>query len=280
MNEILEVRGLCKRYPAFALDNVSFSLSPGRITGFIGRNGAGKSTTLRSLLGYAQPDAGEVRFFGMDFAAHAGEIKARVGYVSNGMQYYANRRLRAITDVTRRFYPGWDDALYRRYMADFGLDETKTPAMLSNGMKVKYALALALSHRADLLILDEPSSGLDPVSREDLLETFLALRDEGRTLLFSTHITEDLDKCADDILYISGGRIRAHAPLSDFAAGYRLVRWRAGEFTPEQEAKTRGRRREKDGSSALIAAPDAPAFPSATVPDLRDVMVHLESEGV
>lgn len=275
---VLEVRGLCKRYPAFALEDVSFSLLPGRITGFIGRNGAGKSTTLRSMLGFAQPDAGIVRFFGLDLAAHAGEIKGRIGYVSNGMQYYANRRLSVITDVTRRFYPGWDDALYHRYMAAFGLDEGKTPAMLSNGMKVKYALALALSHGAELLILDEPSSGLDPVSREDLLETFLALRDEGRTLLFSTHITEDLDKCADDILYISAGRIRAHAPLPDFVAGYRLVRWRAGELSPEQEAKTRGRRREKDGFSALIDAQDAPAFPGAAVPDLRDVMVHLESE--
>ena len=149
-NAPLSVRGLTKKYPAFELREVSFDLVPGAITGFIGRNGAGKTTTLNSLLGFIRPDGGEVSFFGLDMKTHAEEIKRRIGFVSAGMAYYTGKKLKTITDVTRAFYPNWDDSAYKKYMNQFGLDESKTPAALSNGMKIKYALALALSHGADL----------------------------------------------------------------------------------------------------------------------------------
>ena len=168
-NAPLSVRGLTKKYPAFELREVSFDLVPGAITGFIGRNGAGKTTTLNSLLGFIRPDGGEVSFFGLDMKTHAEAIKQRIGFVSAGMAYYTGKKLKTITDVTRAFYPNWDDTAYKKYMSQFGLDESKTPAALSNGMKIKYALALALSHGADLMLLDEPTSGLDPVSREELI---------------------------------------------------------------------------------------------------------------
>ena len=157
---VLEVKNLTKKFPSFLLDNVSFSLEQGKITGFIGRNGAGKSTTLNALFDFVHPDRGEIRFWDENILENERTIKQRVGFVSSGINYYPNKKLKVISDITKSFYKDWDEAAYRRYMELFQLDEKKTPKQLSAGMKVKYALALALSHRAELLILDEPTSGL------------------------------------------------------------------------------------------------------------------------
>ncbi len=213
---ILEVEGLCKTYPGFRLDGVSFSVAPGSIMGFIGRNGAGKTTTLKSLLHIVHPDAGSIRFFGLDLDAHEREIKQRVGYAGGAADFYKRKPIRVLAEVTRSFYDSWDETEYRRYLDAFSLDENKTPAQLSEGMRVKLSLTLALSHRAELLILDEPTSGLDPVSREELLDAFGFLKSRGVAILFSTHITSDLEKCADHISYISRGRLLASEPMADF----------------------------------------------------------------
>lgn len=276
--DVLEVKGLCKTYPAFTLDHVSFHVGRGRICGFIGRNGAGKSTTLGSLTGLVHPDAGEARFFGMELRGNETAVKRKTGFVSSGVNYYHNRKLRTITSVTRAFYPEWDEAAYERYMKLFHLDEAKTPAQLSAGMKVKYALALALSHRAELLILDEPTSGLDPVSRDELLDIFMQLSSEGKSILFSTHITSDLDKCADDIVYIQRGRILAEETLDDFVAAYRLVEFDAAALTPAQREALVGEKRVKHGFSALTRAENAALFPNAREATLEEIMVHLEKE--
>jgi len=214
--DVLTVRGLRKEYPGFTLSDVSFSVRPGSIMGLIGRNGAGKTTTLKAVLNLVHPDGGEVRFFGLDFARNEGEIKRRVGFAGGAVDFYKRKKLRDLAAVTRTFYENWDGAAYRRYLEAFALDEDKTPAQLSEGMRVKLSLALALSHRAELLILDEPTSGLDPVSREELLETFDFLRGQGVAVLFSSHITTDLEKCADDITYVAGGRLIASEPLAAF----------------------------------------------------------------
>lgn len=276
--DVLEVKGLCKTYPAFTLDHVSFHVGRGRICGFIGRNGAGKSTTLGSLTGLVHPDAGEARFFGMELRGNETAVKRKTGFVSSGVNYYPNRKLRTITSVTRAFYHDWDEAAYERYMKLFHLDEAKTPAQLSAGMKVKYALALALSHRAELLILDEPTSGLDPVSRDELLDIFMQLSSEGKSILFSTHITSDLDKCADDIVYIQRGRILAEETLDDFVAAYRLVEFDAAALTPAQREALVGEKRVKHGFSALTRAENAALFPNAREATLEEIMVHLEKE--
>ncbi len=213
---VLEVKGLCKTYPGFCLDHVSFSVAAGSIMGFIGRNGAGKTTTLKSLLHIVHPDAGEVRFFGLDWAGHEREIKQRIGYAGGAVDFYKRKPIRVLADVTRGFYDNWDEAAYRRYMDAFSLDERKAPHQLSEGMRVKLSLTLALSHHAELLILDEPTSGLDPVSREELLDAFKFLKERGVAILFSTHITSDLEKCADHISYISKGKLLASEPMQDF----------------------------------------------------------------
>ncbi|MGN1020605.1 MAG: ABC transporter ATP-binding protein [Aristaeellaceae bacterium] len=276
---ILEVEGLSKTYPAFTLADVSFALEEGRITGFIGRNGAGKTTTLKALLGFVHPDGGRVRFFGRDFADNQQAIKQDIGYVAGGISFYPGKRLGVITGVTRSFYPAWDDAVYRRCLQRFRLDEGKTPAQLSEGMKVKYALTLALSHHARLLLLDEPTSGLDPVSRDELLDELLALNREGATILFSTHITSDLDRVADDILYIQQGRLKAHAPLREFTGAYRGLTLGDGEYAAADKGLLIGPRREKEGWTALIRASEAGKVPGrVTDANLETVMIHLEKE--
>lgn len=137
MSEVLSVKNLTKRYPSFTLDDVSFGLRLGAITGFIGRNGAGKSTTFKCLLILVHPDGGDIFFFGQPFAGNEFEAKQKLGFVLGGVDYYPTKKLKTITAVTRRFYPTWDEDAYRRYMAEFKLDENKTPRQLSEGMKVK-----------------------------------------------------------------------------------------------------------------------------------------------
>lgn len=277
MTDVVSIQGLCKSYEKFQLKDVSFTVRQGEIMGFIGRNGAGKTTTLKSLLNFVHPDAGDIRFFGLPFASNEFEIKRRIGFVSGGVDYYTRRKLRVITDVTRRFYPNWDDGAYRRYAELFRLDDSKTPAQLSAGMKVKYNLALALSHHAELLILDEPTSGLDPVSRDDLLDVFLALEREGASILFSTHITSDLDKCADRITYIRGGQIVASEELEAFTGKYLALE--IDELTDALAPRLIGCKPAKHGYSAIIHAEDARALGLSGKPaDLETIMIHMEKE--
>lgn len=216
----VEVRNLCKAYPAFCLQNVSFRLEKGRITGFIGRNGAGKTTTVKSMLNLVRPDSGEVLYFGKPFSEAEREIKQRLGYSTGTVSWYPRKTLRQLADTVKGFYENWDEAAYRKYLALFALDENKTPLQMSEGMKVKCNLLFALSHRAEVLLLDEPTSGLDPFSRDELLGCLLELRKAGTAVFFSTHIISDIEKCADDIVYISGGRIVAALPKAEFIARY------------------------------------------------------------
>lgn len=276
MSSPLSVRGLCKNYPEFQLKSVSFSLEAGKITGFIGRNGAGKTTTINAVLSLVHPDAGEVYFSGLTREENAREVLEKIGFVSAGMTFHTRKKLRVITGVTKSFYPGWDDGAYRKYMKAFGLSEEKTPAELSNGMKIKYALALALSHGAELLILDEPTSGLDPVSRDELTEVFLSLRDEGKTVFFSTHITSDLDKCADRILFLQNGELKADADLNAFRNSWRIAEC-AGQVPEELKQAAKGVCRIRDGYTVLLPAEAADPQASREA-SLEEIMVHLERE--
>lgn len=235
--EMLAVKGLTKRYPNFTLDNVTFSLAPGRIMGLIGKNGAGKSTTLKSMLNLVHPDKGSVVILGKDFKSNEESIKQEIGVVLGGIDFYQHKKLEDITAVTKRFYKNWDEASYQKYLQTFSLDPKKKVKELSTGMKVKYMIALALSHHAKLLILDEPTSGLDPVSRDDLLNLFRQLVKDGkRSILFSTHITSDLEKCADDITYIKDGKLLKSAEKSAFIKSFAHLKEpsESGDLTLEE----------------------------------------------
>ena len=217
---ILEIKHLSKQYPSFHLDDISFSLNQGRILGFVGRNGAGKTTTIKSMLNLVHPDRGEISYFGYPLKGNEAKIKERIGYSTGGVYYYPHKKLADIVSVTKTFYSNWEEEAYRFYMKQFSLDENKTPKELSEGMKVKFHLVLALSHHAEILILDEPTSGLDPFSREEILEIFQELKKKGVALFFSTHIISDLEKCADDILYIANGKIVSDTTKEEFQKTY------------------------------------------------------------
>lgn len=274
----LQVAHLNKCYPSFSLEDVSFSLEKGTIMGFIGRNGAGKSTTLKALFNIVHPDSGEVSFFGMPYAGNERAIKNRSSFSAGAFEYYQNKTLRSITKVTRRFYSEWDDAVYAKYMDKFMLDERKTPAELSEGMKVKYSLCLALSHNAELLILDEPTSGLDPVSREEVLEIFLSLSEQGKTILFSTHIISDLENCADSITYIQRGRVLASCAVTEFVNRYKIVHFASREDIDRSGLDIFGVRRAKEGFTALIENHGEANNEANSYPSLEQIMVHLEAE--
>ncbi len=221
MNDLLRVEHLNVHYPGFNLNDVTFSVKPGRIMGLIGKNGAGKSTTLKSILNMVHPESGTVFIMGKDFYRHEKECKENIGVVFGGIDFYPLKKLSAITTVTRRFYKDWDHERYTDYIRQFSLDENKQFRALSNGMKVKYLLTLALSHHAVLYILDEPTSGLDPVSRDEILRIFTRIVKDGkRSILFSTHITSDLDRCADDITYIQNGTVLKSADKETFLCSF------------------------------------------------------------
>ncbi|MBR2807051.1 MAG: ABC transporter ATP-binding protein [Oscillospiraceae bacterium] len=219
---IVEVKVLTKRYPSFTLDGVSFGIGSGRITGFIGRNGAGKTTTIKAMLNLVHPDSGTVSFFGKPMAGNETEIKKHIGYSTGAVSWYPRKKIRDIVDIEKRFYDSWDLESYGKYMELFALDDRKTPMELSEGMKVKLNLLLALSHKAEVLILDEPTSGLDPFSRNELLDIFTELKNHDVAVFFSTHIISDIEKCADDIVYISKGKIVSAVSKDDFIRNHSL----------------------------------------------------------
>ncbi|MEE1009230.1 MAG: ABC transporter ATP-binding protein [Agathobacter sp.] len=217
---LCSIENLNKSYPTFTLSDVSFELNFGRIMGFIGRNGAGKTTTIKSILGLVHPDSGKISYFDTAFSENEREIKQHIGFSTGAVNYYPKKKIKDIVNVTKTFYEDWDEGAYRKYLDMFSLDENKMPCELSEGMKVKLNLLLALSHGAKILILDEPTSGLDPFSRDELLELLIELKETGVAVLFSTHITSDIEKCADDIMYIKKGRIVANCAKDEFCKKY------------------------------------------------------------
>ena len=230
----MDIRGLCKKYPAFELKDVTFSVPQGAVMGFIGRNGAGKSTTIKSILSLVHLDAGHVEIMGKDFAGNERFIKENIGVVLGGIDFYPKKKIRILTDVTRRFYENWDEEKYRHYLRLFAIDEEKRVDQLSSGMQVKYMVALALSHNAKLLILDEPTSGLDPVSRDELTELLRKIAADGqRSVLFSTHITSDLEKCASHIALIKDGELQYTGTLDEFRQHYAYLRQGEEKLTLE-----------------------------------------------
>ncbi len=220
----LEIRSINKKYEGFQLKDVSFQLEKGYIMGFIGANGAGKTTTIKSILNMIHIDSGEVSILGKSMSEHELELKQDIGCAFGGIDFYTRSKIKTLTEVIKKFYKNWDDGTYKSYLRRFKLDENKKVAELSTGMKVKYGLALALSHGAKLLVLDEPTSGLDPVARDDLLDVFQELVAGGEiSILFSTHITSDLEKCADFITFIANGQIVGSAEKNEFVESYRLL---------------------------------------------------------
>lgn len=225
MSNILEIRNLRKQYDKFSLKDISFSLERGYIMGFIGPNGAGKSTTIKLIMNLIKRDSGEIKVFGLDNIRNEKEIKEKIGFVYDENYFYEHLTILEMKRIIAPFYKHWDDGAFKKYIKDFNLPPSKKIKDLSKGMKMKFSLALALSHRAELIIMDEPTSGLDPVFRIEMLEILQSLiQDERVSVFFSTHITTDLEKIADYITFINDGSIVFSRPKDDILESFALIK--------------------------------------------------------
>lgn len=225
MENILEVIGLNKSYREFSLNNISFSLKPGYIMGFIGPNGAGKSTTIKLIMNLIKKDSGNINVFGLDHIKHDKEIKSRIGFVYDENYFYEDLTIGEMKNILAPFYKSWDNKIFNKYIKDFELPSNKQIKELSKGMKMKFSLAIALSHKAELIIMDEPTAGLDPVFRSELLDIlYNIIQDENISIFFSTHITTDLEKIADYITFINRGEIVFSETKDKVLENYALVK--------------------------------------------------------
>ena len=278
---LIEVNGLCKNFESFQLQNVSFSLEEGFIMGFIGRNGAGKSTTIKSMLNLMNNDGGSIKLCGLSMPKDEIEIKNQVGYVLGGVDFYPESKIGSITKITKSFYREWDDARYKELCERFEIDQNKKFKQLSAGMKVKYSVAVAMSHNPKLLILDEPTSGLDPAARDDLVLLFQEFIEDGKhSILFSTHITSDLEKCADYITYIKKGQILASAERETFRKSYISVAGKKEQLNADAESKIIGLHTHQLGFEGLLKTDDRQVAEKfgfeIAEPTLEDIMIHIE----
>ncbi len=279
MENMLKVEKIRKNYPSFSLKDVSFEVKPGQIMGFIGRNGAGKTTTLKCIMNLVHYENGNVYAFDKDMKDNELGNKQRIGFALSEVNYYPNRTIKQLMNVTKRFYKLFDEQKFMEACRLFNLDVNKKIEELSSGMKVKYSVAIALSHHADLLILDEPTSGLDPVSRDEILDIFRQIvKNKDRAILFSTHITSDLDKCASDITYIHDGSIQYSGTKNDFINSYLFVKDHSlnkdllNEYIAYKEFD--------DHIEGLISSDKKDIFKKNKIepqePDLEQIMVYLE----
>ena len=208
MKNCIEIKGLCKSYGDFSLNNINLTLPGGSILGLIGENGAGKTTTIKCILNLIRRDAGEITVLGHDNIREEKLAKQDIGLVLDECFFHDTLRPRDVGRVLTPAYKNWDSDLFRSYLDKFGLPEKKLIKDFSRGMKMKLSLSAALAHRPKLLILDEATAGLDPVVRDEILDEFLGfIQDEDHAILMSSHITSDLEKVADYIAYIHQGEV-------------------------------------------------------------------------
>ena len=224
MDTILQVEDLTKEYAGFKLDHVSFSLPSGAIMGLIGENGAGKSTTINAILNLIKKDAGRVTFWGQELESGKA-LKEDIGVVFDDINFYETLTPAKVGRISAEAYRQWDDALYGEYLKRFQISPKKEIKTLSKGTKMKLCIAVALSHRPRLLILDEATSGLDPVMRDDILDIFLDfVQDENHSILMSSHITTDLEKVADYITCIHQGKVLFSKSKDELRYQYGIIR--------------------------------------------------------
>ncbi len=233
MENILELQQISKTFPKsnFTLDNVSFSLPYGAIGGFVGENGAGKTTTIGCILNTVRKDNGTVKLFGREMLDADTALREKIGVVYDGDNFPSFWTAKQLSRVMAGFYAQWDDALFWHYLKRFQLLPEQKLKNYSRGMTMKLAIAAALSHRPQLLILDEATSGLDPVMRDEMLDVFLEfVQDERHSVLLSSHITSDLEKVADYITFLHNGRLLMTVSKNDLAYRYAVMRCRENQF--------------------------------------------------
>ena len=233
MENILELQQICKSFPKsnFILDKLSFSLPYGSILGFVGENGAGKTTTIGCILNTVRKDSGLVKLFGKEMRDIDTDIREKIGVVYDGDNFPGFWTAKQLSQVMEGIYTQWDNALFQKYLEDFHLPVKQKIKNYSRGMTMKLAIAVALSHHPQLLILDEATSGLDPIMRDEMLDVFLEfVQEESHSILLSSHITSDLEKVADYITFIHNGKLIMTASKNDLVYNYAVMRCKESQF--------------------------------------------------
>ena len=253
MDNILEVKNLTKKYADFTLDHVSFSIPKGTIMGLIGENGAGKSTTIRAILDLIHKDDGTVTFWGQKLSSTK-QLKEDIGVVFDDINFYETLTAAKVGKISQTAYKQWDERLYRGYLNRFLLPADKEIKTFSKGMKMKLCIAVALSHKPKLLVLDEATSGLDPVMRDDILDIFLEfVQDEGHSIMISSHITTDLEKVADNITFIHQGKVLFCKAKDELLYHYGIIRCGAAIFDEIDKSEILAYRKEDYQWNVLVA---------------------------
>lgn len=275
MEFAIQTSGLTKDYGSFKLDNIDLALPGGTIMGLIGENGAGKSTFIKCLLGIIKPTSGEVELLGQPAAQALGDV----GYVPDECPFSDALKVRQVGGFLSGVFPTWEAETFEGYLKKFDLPRDKKIKELSRGMKMKLTIAAALAHRPRLLVLDEATSGLDPVVRDEILDEFLAfVSDEDHAILISSHITSDLEKICDYVAYLHKGRLTVSGAKDELLAAYAKVSCSPAELAAIPAQLLVGKREGKYGCQALVsdraalkrALPDM-AVETAT---LEDIMVY------
>ena len=276
MENALEIKGLCKQYTGFALDNISFSLPRGAVMGFIGENGAGKTTTIKAVLNLIRRDAGEIRVLGLDNIRDERAVKERIGVVLEDGCFLNTMNARQVDTLMGKAYQNWNPEQFFGFIRRFGIDENKKIKDYSKGMRMKISIAAALSHGAELLLMDEPTSGLDPVVRDEVLDLFYDfMQDEGHAILLSSHITSDLDKIADYITFIHGGRVALSEPRDELLDTCGVLRCTADQLAALEPQAVRAKRMGAFGCEALVRRDGVPQGWPVEPVNIEQIMLFL-----
>ena len=254
MENILEIKGLNKAYDGFALKDVTFSLPKGYIMGFVGENGSGKTTTIRSILNMANIDSGKISVFGLDSIIDTIAIKEKLGVVFDSLYLADHLNAKQIEKQLKPFYKNWDSKEFADRLKSFGLPDNKRVGEFSKGMKMKLMITIALSHQADFMILDEPTSGLDPVARDELLDILAEyIEDENRSVLFSTHITSDVERIADYVTILHDGQVWFTGTKDELSEKYVILRGAEKDISSALREKCLGFHAYRNGFDALLS---------------------------
>lgn len=236
MENILDIKNLTKSYKAFTLENINLSLPKGYIMGLIGENGAGKTTLIKLIMNLVKKNAGSIDIFGMDNLKYEKEVKDRIGFVYDNCFCYDYLSLEDNAKLMSSLYSKWSFDTFERYINKFSLNKKQKLRELSKGMRMKFALCLALSHGAELIIMDEPTAGLDPIVRTEVLEELQDLIEkEELTIIISTHITKDLEKIADYITFLKDGKIVFSNSKEDIFENYKVIKGNNNTLSKEAE---------------------------------------------
>lgn len=283
----IEIKGVTKKYDGFTLDNISFDVPKGSIMGFIGQNGAGKSTTIHSMLNIIPMNSGEIKLLGMDHIKMEKEIKERTAVVFDAIPFHGSLNAKDMSRIFEGIYSKWDKEEYQKYLDRFQLPQKKKIGDFSKGMKMKLQIACALSHHAELLIMDEPTSGLDPVVRDEILGIFMEYLESGEcSMLMSSHITSDLEKIADSITFIDRGKILLTGYKDDILESHGVIKCskeQLGEMDPKDYVSARVN---TYGAEVMVADREAMSekyrgliLDSATLEEIMVYYVNRDNKG-